>query len=626
MNRTLANQAAPADFGPLPAGRLLQRQCACGTHTGGATCESCAGKTRGLQRKLSIGAANDPLEHEADRVADQVLALPSAAAIASAPVRIQRLGPQGAAASDAVPASVDQTLRGGGRPLDGATRTDMEQRFGHDFSQVRVHDDGAAQQSARDVNARAYTVGNAIVFGAGEYAPRSAAGRHLLAHELTHTIQQGPPVLHAKPLDTGRSRDADEARRSARAEVHRYDEADEADEVEVTDEVEDLAEAFGFARKDGPVRVDGSAAAKVRPNPDTGPKDPREKVSAQLDAWQQAFFKAVNRFQGWLLLNLSEYQHDYLLSEKGDPEVQRIMGGVGEMITEAALSQMGSTAIEGLGKKIAIATMSAAVLASKFVKTLGGLFNFAVGLIMDAVVEHIADKTGKLIDYVMRSNAILNLQITSSVDKCRDKALADIQQIRSRILFGKISLAEMKSFGNGFDNSAVNLEQQFTDLGDLSLYHKMALSHGVFDKRYTAPADKKPLENIDGQGEKIVFSMAHDHVGRGPERTVPYDGSIVTIGIRSYDCEGWDYVDINNPNHVNTALPKPPRYYYVKLKGGGSANEFPDRTFTVGVKEYGTWYNVPKGTYQIEIDRYAGGHPVGLCGFGEMKIMKAGAR
>jgi hypothetical protein len=180
---------------------MLQRKCACGAHTlGGGTCARCAGERGGLQRKLSIGAANDPFEHEADRVADQVMAAPSPGRIATAPVRIQRLASQGAEASEAVPASVDQALGSGGRPLDGATRGDMEQRFGHDFSQVRVHDDGAAQRSARDVNARAYTVGNAIVFGAGEYAPRSAAGRHLLAHELTHTIQQGPPVLRAKPV------------------------------------------------------------------------------------------------------------------------------------------------------------------------------------------------------------------------------------------------------------------------------------------------------------------------------------------------------------------------------------------------------------------------------------------
>src|SRR5205085_5888863 len=75
--------------------------------------------------------------------------------------------------------------------LDTETRTFMEIRFGHDFSRVRVHADSQAEQSAKAVHARAYTVGRHIVFGAGQYAAHSHAGRSLLAHELAHTIQQG---------------------------------------------------------------------------------------------------------------------------------------------------------------------------------------------------------------------------------------------------------------------------------------------------------------------------------------------------------------------------------------------------------------------------------------------------
>ena len=67
----------------------------------------------------------------------------------------------------------------------------MEQRFGHDFSRVRVHSGAAAEQSARDVNANAYTVGHDIVFGAGRFAPGTYEGRRLIAHELTHVLQQG---------------------------------------------------------------------------------------------------------------------------------------------------------------------------------------------------------------------------------------------------------------------------------------------------------------------------------------------------------------------------------------------------------------------------------------------------
>ena len=77
-----------------------------------------------------------------------------------------------------------------GCPLDGATRAFMEPRFGHDFSEVRVHADAAAAESAREINALAYTVGRDIVFGDGQYAPQTLPGQKLLAHELTHVRQQ----------------------------------------------------------------------------------------------------------------------------------------------------------------------------------------------------------------------------------------------------------------------------------------------------------------------------------------------------------------------------------------------------------------------------------------------------
>jgi hypothetical protein len=79
---------------------------------------------------------------------------------------------------------------GGGHPLDADTRDDMESRFGQDFSDVRVHTGGPAHDSAKSLNAQAYTVGSDIVFQQDRYDPASTAGRHTLAHELTHVVQQ----------------------------------------------------------------------------------------------------------------------------------------------------------------------------------------------------------------------------------------------------------------------------------------------------------------------------------------------------------------------------------------------------------------------------------------------------
>ena len=105
-----------------------------------------------------------------------------------------------------VPPSVDQALASPGMPLEPALRQDMEQRFDHDFSRVRVHHDATAAESARAMQARAYTVGRDVVFSAGGYAPRSPQGSQLLAHELAHVIQQerggpAPPPLQGGVLE-----------------------------------------------------------------------------------------------------------------------------------------------------------------------------------------------------------------------------------------------------------------------------------------------------------------------------------------------------------------------------------------------------------------------------------------
>lgn len=156
----------------------------------------------GLQTKLRISEPGDAYEQEADRVADQVLATPGNAEVGKAPPRIQRFAAEPAGQADTVPASVDQALVGFGTPLEPALQQDMETRFAHDFSDVRIHSDPIAEQSARDVGANAYTVGQDVVFGEGRFAPGTNEGRRLLAHELTHVVQQsGAEESHAGRAD-----------------------------------------------------------------------------------------------------------------------------------------------------------------------------------------------------------------------------------------------------------------------------------------------------------------------------------------------------------------------------------------------------------------------------------------
>lgn len=188
-------------FMPAPSG-LLQRQCACGNHTSASgECAECSKKKRlGLQTKLTVNKPGDIYEQESDRIADQVMAAPVHPSVSGALPRIQRFSGQSNGRMDAAPRSVDQVLASPGRPLELALRQEMEERFGHEFSRVRVHTGAAAERSARDVNANAYTVGYDMVFGAGGFAPGTQEGRRLIAHELTHVVQQ----LRSRGMSSGR--------------------------------------------------------------------------------------------------------------------------------------------------------------------------------------------------------------------------------------------------------------------------------------------------------------------------------------------------------------------------------------------------------------------------------------
>lgn len=215
MNRS-AHVAQPGAAAGAARDGLLRRQCDCGAHTlGASTCSACGKRQKaegisGIQAKLRLGAVDDPLEAEADRISEQVLAAPQPGmqGVQPAPPAIQRVaGTRGQVASEAATASVEPVLGASGAPLEPGLRQDMEGRFGSDFSGVRVHADGAAQRSAQEIDARAYTAGNHVVFGAGQFAPASREGRRLIAHELTHVVQQqghaaggAAPVLRRSPV------------------------------------------------------------------------------------------------------------------------------------------------------------------------------------------------------------------------------------------------------------------------------------------------------------------------------------------------------------------------------------------------------------------------------------------
>jgi hypothetical protein len=176
-------------------------QRACGCNGGAGRKDELMGRSTTIQPSLTVSTPGDPFELEADRVADQVMRMPASTAESRQISRLQisRFADNRSlhrscttcAAADGDPSvATAEGLSGGGEMLDDGTRTFMEERFGHDFSDVRVHTESQAADSARSLDARAYTVGSDIVFANGQYAPGTNQGRRLIAHELTHVSQQ----------------------------------------------------------------------------------------------------------------------------------------------------------------------------------------------------------------------------------------------------------------------------------------------------------------------------------------------------------------------------------------------------------------------------------------------------
>lgn len=217
-----APRAAAPTFARAP-GTLLQRSCACGSGDKSGNCAACS------RKKLSRRAdSND-------------------------------------SSQKAVPPVVGEVLNESGRPLDDSSRAFMEPRFGHDFSHVRVHTDERAAESARSVNALAYTVGRDVVFGAGQYRPGTVEGQKLLAHELTHVVQQEAGGEHIARQDAGQGTAGDpeeeEAQKTGEAFEGESSMAPEPQDEQEQEEVEELKET---QRRKAPGTAGYSKTAKAR--------------------------------------------------------------------------------------------------------------------------------------------------------------------------------------------------------------------------------------------------------------------------------------------------------------------------------------------------------------------------
>lgn len=223
-----SRSAAPVST--APAVGIQRKSCACGGRSRASECEECGKKGSGgrprIQRQASDFNSGDSYEQEADRIAAEIVRGDTfdggQRGGGPFPVRDACASSTSLSPDRAIPAVVREVLRSEGEPLAAGVRAFFETKLGYDFSSIRIHAGDKPSASAAAVDARAYTFGRHLVFGAGEYEPATREGRLLLAHELIHSVQQGAAPRIEEGREAGRALPGLAISRDPAREVRRW--------------------------------------------------------------------------------------------------------------------------------------------------------------------------------------------------------------------------------------------------------------------------------------------------------------------------------------------------------------------------------------------------------------------
>jgi hypothetical protein len=373
-----------------------------------------------LKPSLTISMPGDVFEQEADQVADDVMRMPASSTgerprlshMVEGPT-VHRVCASCAAAPDDLDSVVSRGVSGGGQQLDSGTRAFMESRFGHDFSNVRVHTDSLAAQSAQALNARAYTISRDVVFGGGQYAPHTPAGQRLLAHELTHVVQQNHSAA-SSPIVPVASRSAARVMRTPDAPTGdpcvdgcKY-EFDVCRNTQHFPLLECLARLYSCVSGCGPkaasrfdftvVNVEGreTVIAVNRPT----------DTAEFLKAFQEKGEQLIDAEFKWLSNNLIQFTADAVLKQKRNPFANITLDTLRDVSGRAYEKAVGALVARGtteaasalvkllyIGKKVLYVGKTAGRFASRF----GGFLAWAGAALVQMLIGPLFDKTKELV-------------------------------------------------------------------------------------------------------------------------------------------------------------------------------------------------------------------------------------
>lgn len=545
-----------------------------------------------VQPKLTINEPGDQYEQEADAMAEQVMRMPAnenqvkpTTGLIGASVQrkcaaceeeekkkkpVMRKSENGNGSVQASPsfASSLQASKGAGSPLPQGTRSFMENAFSTDFSGVRIHADSKASEMNKGINARAFTNESDIYFGSGEYMPQSNDGKKLLAHELTHVVQQNN---HNNIFTKSKG--------------------------ETTDTLTSLA---------------------------------RETAFQSINKWELSSGAAIDRYRNWLSHNMILFITDVLISGKGNTAIDAIKGDFTESVMSQVPGNLSSLAVVDLGVKNAGKQFAKYFIVARGAKILGGIISFVIGSIVEALVGELLDKTNEIVKATSGQIDTLITTLVNPIANNKQKALTGaVQSLRDQLLSENITTLESLAIAGQITESINDVDKAFLNQNDESLYRQLALKADVYSKDFV-PAEEKAPVKLGGNEKDIAFTMQHRVVDTG--QTV-FDvfankGTFV-LKLKSYNCineDGYSPIDLKSPDTPNSFKQYPPAdEFFVTLSQRSTGLFSSDsqigvsRKFNVGREEYGTWYNLPKGSYKITIFR-VDRHPVALCAAGKYWI------
>jgi hypothetical protein len=554
----------------------VEAPCACG---GG--CPRCKAAS-GSSRAAMATSDSDPFEREADRAADQVIGMtqsdmsivqrehrasgrknPPSKSVAPAITPLaQTKHRANDVLGDSAPPQASITPRSGMR-LPDTIRHSMEGGFDADFSNVRVHTDSNSALLASELHARAFAIGQDLYFGSNNYSPETSDGKRLLAHELTHVLQQ-------------RSNQALQTKRSPQSLDTNFNTASDA-------------------------------------------------TFKAIDESELAMDDLMARCRNWLTHNMILFTSDLLKSKKGRRIFDATNSATVDVGKEAIVNflALGPTK---LGEEYLVKPMQMLLTSVKVGKLLGGAFTFIIGSILEYAIGEIFDETSAIVEKTAEQMDSVVTGIVNPVANKKQKLIRiATQQMRAGLRSLNSTDAEWAQRTESILTTKKAAECAVPDETEASLYRQLSLKNEIYGGA-EVPAEKNPPLVISSKTNgKFPVVIRKKYVESGYTKiNVSKDDSTLVILMRTYDClKGLDRFDFENEVKDYPQYADLDRSFSITLCGEPidsfearfSMNKVP-RTFHVAKHEYGIWYNLKKGTYTLFISRPDSSSPLGLCGLG----------